>query len=263
MVCALFSLGPCLAVVSVALVGFRLGGGDRASVAATPPAVEPLYLSDCAVCHGSGGKGTVRGPNLVGVGRASVDYELSTGRMPLAPPVRSDQSGRPLAPDPNRTLPNPTATVKRHHPAYSPDTIRQLVGYVGSFGSGGPDIPTLQPGDRAKGGESFRLQCAACHAWAANGGALSHREAPPLHQATPLQIAEAIRVGPGQMPAFGTAALTDHQVNNVVAYVRYLDKPRDRGGNPLGHLGPVTEGAVALAGIGLVLLFLRAIGQRG
>ena len=82
----------------------------------------------------------------------------------------------------------------------------------------------------AQGGSVFRLQCAACHAWAGDGGALLHREAPALHEATPTQIAEAVRVGPGAMPAFGTAALTDGQLADLVAYVRYLDHPKDRGG---------------------------------
>ena len=65
------------------------------------------------------------------------------------------------------------------------------------------------------------------------------------------------------MPAFGTAALTGRQLNDVVSYVRYLDDPRDRGGLALGHLGPVAEGAIALAGIGVLLLFVRWIGDRG
>ena len=42
---------------------------------------------------------------------------------------------------------------------------------------------------------------------------------------------------------------------------RYLDHPDDRGGQPLWHLGPVAEGAVALAVIGVLLLRLRLIGS--
>jgi len=73
---------------------------------------------------------------------------------------------------------------------------------------------------------------------------------------------EAVRVGPGTMPAFGTAAFTDNDVNSIVAYVRYLDHPRDRGGNPMWHLGPLPEGGVAwVFGMGLVLLSLLWIGE--
>src|SRR2546427_11379122 len=42
-----------------------------------------LYLRDCAWCHGNQADGTTRGPSLIGVGAASADFELSTGRMPL------------------------------------------------------------------------------------------------------------------------------------------------------------------------------------
>jgi len=255
---------PWVVLVGVAVATIRPGTSDaavRATVA--HEAVRDRYLADCAVCHGADGRGTVRGPSLLHVGRASVDYQLSTGRMPLAPAVRTDREGRPLVADPNRTLPDPSTTSKRHDPAYSPSEIKALVDYVADLGKGGPDIPEIKLGDRANGGELFRLQCAACHAWAGDGGALSHREAPPLHDATPVQIAEAVRVGPGQMPAFGQAALDKQQLNDVVAYVRYLDHPEDRGGRPLGHLGPVAEGAVALLAIGFVLLLLRAMGERG
>ena len=112
------------------------------------------------------------------------------------------------------------------------------------------------------GGSLYRESCAACHSWSGEGGALLHREAPPLQSATPVQVAEAIRVGPGQMPAFGTAALTKQQVDDVVRYVGYLQDPDDRGGLPLRHLGPVAEGAIGLVGLALVLCLCRWIGER-
>src|SRR5207302_794307 len=116
---------------------------------------------------------------------------------------------------------------------------------------------------RARGGELFRLQCAACHAWAGDGGALLHREAPSLHHDTPTQIGDAVRAGPGLMPAFGQAALTDNQLNDLAAYVRYLDHPDDRGGEPLWHLGPMAEGGVAvICGLGIMLLTIRWIGDK-
>jgi len=65
------------------------------------------------------------------------------------------------------------------------------------------------------------------------------------------------------MNVFGTAALPDAQMDSVVAYVRYLDRPRDRGGQPLSHLGPFDEGAVALVGLAGLLLFTRWIRERG
>ncbi len=116
----------------------------------------------------------------------------------------------------------------------------------------------------AAGGQIYRLQCAACHAWSGVGGALYQRAAPPLRSATPVQIAEAMRTGPGQMPVFGAAAVPPGQLDDVVGYVRYLAHPTNRGGQPLWYLGPVAEGAVALVlGLGALLLASRWIGTRG
>jgi ubiquinol-cytochrome c reductase cytochrome c subunit len=65
------------------------------------------------------------------------------------------------------------------------------------------------------------------------------------------------------MPAFGPAAITPHQLSNLVAYTRYLNHPNDRGGLALGHLGPYTEGAVAVViGLGLLVLSTRWLGTR-
>jgi len=227
--------------------------------------VQRIFRSDCAVCHGANGRGTARGPSLFGVGRASIDYQLSSGRMPLAVVGRSnDQPGTPLQPLPNSAAPDDEIVAKRHQPAYPPETITPLVDYIAELsGGGGPGIPSVGEGDLAEGGALFRQQCAACHAWAGDGGALLRIDAPAVHSATGTQIAEAIRVGPGQMPVFGTAALTDKQMSSVVAYVRYLDRPSDRGGQPFWHLGPFAEGAVALIALAALLLFTRWIGERG
>ena len=66
------------------------------------------------------------------------------------------------------------------------------------------------------------------------------------------------------MPVFGQAALSDRQVDAVVAYVQYLRHPDDRGGLSLGHLGPLPEGAVALVfGLGLLVSVAWLIERRG
>jgi ubiquinol-cytochrome c reductase cytochrome c subunit len=227
----------------------------RATAAPRPQAqrtdVQQIFLADCATCHGADAKGTNRGPTLEAVGRASLDYYLTTGRMPIT--------------NPNLALGNPDQEITRHTPYYPPETIRALEDYiVGLTGPGGPPIPDMNPlANRAAGGELFRLQCAACHAWAGDGGALLHREAPQLHDATSTQIGEAVRVGPGLMPAFGHAAMDDRQLDQLAAYVRYLANPQDRGGDPLWHLGPFAEGLIAWAiGIPFLLLTIRWIGER-
>jgi ubiquinol-cytochrome c reductase cytochrome c subunit len=215
------------------------------------PEVQRIFLADCAICHGADARGTNRGPTLVGVGRASLDYELTTGRMPITNPAKF--------------LANPNEVPRHRKPFYSQATITALEDYIQRItGPGGPPIPSVDPNaDVAPGGELFRLQCAACHAWAGDGGALLHREAPQLHDATPTQIGEAVRVGPGLMPAFGQAALDDRQLSELVAYVRYLDHPEDLGGDPLWHLGPFAEGFVAWAiGMTFLLFTIRWIGER-
>jgi ubiquinol-cytochrome c reductase cytochrome c subunit len=259
-------LAPLLAVVAT-IVTFPTATVAVAGQTATTgsPDVRQIYLSDCGVCHGADGLGTGRGPTLAGVGRASLDYEISTGRMPLAGVGRADdRPGTPLQPLPNKAAADPDIVPRRHAPAYPTDVVSRLVDYTSNLTGGtGPDIPHVGTGDLAVGGELFRLQCAACHAWAGDGGALVRFQSPALHSATRVQIAEAVRTGPGQMPAFGAAALTDDQLAGVVAYVRYLQAPDDRGGQPLWHLGPFAEGAVSLLALGGLLVFVRWIGERG
>ncbi len=136
--------------------------------------------------------------------------------------------------------------------------IRALVAYVASLGPG-PAIPRVDTaaGDLSEGGTLFRFNSAACHSASGAGGALSFgTDAPPLRAPTPTQIGEAIRVGPGQMPVFGPDTFSDHQVNSLARYVRYLQSPEDPGGYPLGRIGPITEGMVALL-LGIpILLFV-------
>src|SRR5262245_15920589 len=194
---------------------------------ATPSRIRQIWLSDCATCHGANGRGTDLGPDLSASGAALISYYLSTGRMPLG---------------------SPNEAPRRGPPKYTPEVQRQLTDFVVALTDNtGPPIPEVHPleGNLPDGGTLYRANCAACHAWSGDGGALLHRAAPPTHPATPTQIAEAVRGGPGNMPRFGTAALTDQQLQSVVRYVRYLRDPTDRGGNPLGHIGPLVEGAVA------------------
>lgn len=250
--------------LAVTAVAVALGGTPRPGAAVEPAApVEQVWKSDCAVCHGPAGRGSPLGTSLKGVGRASVHYQLTTGRMPLVAPGRSEAPGRPRTPLPASQPVDVDRIAKRHAPSYDQATIDALVDYVGRLvADGGPPVPVVGPGDVAAGGRLYRESCAACHSWSGEGGALYGREAPPLGEATPVQIAEAVRVGPAAMPAFGPAAFTDRQVDDLVAYVRAIDDPQDRGGLGLAHIGPVAEGAVALAVLALLLAVCVWIGDR-
>ena len=244
-------------VIAVAVVG----GAGGLLAALVPSAAEPapaaqvqpdagraLYLQDCAWCHGPAGEGTEFGPTLRGVGAASADFMLTTGRMPIP-----------------REIDNPP----RRPPRYSDQQIAALVGLVASFGAG-PPIPPVDParGDDRLGLRLYQENCAACHGASGSGGAMTQGLiAPGVLQSTPRQIAEAMRLGgaglfTGNMPKFGPESFDDHDVNSIIAYIERLPR-EDRGGFSLGRIGPVAEGFVAWAvGILALVLVIRWIGTR-
>ncbi|MDQ6617368.1 MAG: c-type cytochrome [Actinomycetota bacterium] len=252
------NLGPALLVV-VAGALFAAGATHaRRAGAQTPPVPSPapaatgaaqdpgrvLFVQACSSCHGQVATGTANGPTLVGVGAADVDWYLSTGRMPLATPAI--QSPR-----------KPTE--------FTADQRAAIVAYVTSLGPGGPSIPVVDTVgvSVARGGDLFRANCAACHGATGIGGALAYGAyAPSLHQATPLQVAEAMGIGPANMPVFDDR-LSPVQIDEIVAYVKYLHHPQDRGGAGLGHVGPIAEGFVGLLfGVAGLMLVAYWVGDR-
>ena len=232
-----WNVGPLL----VLLAGIAGALAPRHASSAAGPDVATIYLSDCATCHGASGAGGKDGPDLRGAGPALVDYELTTGRMPL---------------------PRPGAEVVRRPPKYDAPTITALVQYVASIAPGGPPVPHVDvaAANLPQGGTDFRLECAACHQAAGQGGTLRYGEAPSLHASTPVQVAEAIVTGPGTMPKFG--ALDDKEISGIAAYVQYLHHPVDRGGQPLWHFGPLAEGMIAFIVVVALTAALLAIGER-
>lgn len=202
-----------------------------------------LYQGNCASCHGNRGEGTFRGPSLVGVGAASADYWLRSGKMPLQ---RPDQ------------------TPLRGPPAFDDAQIRELVRYVASLG-GGPGVPDVDLAgvDLANGGMLYRVNCAACHNWDGKGGALVNRHnAPPLHPVPNRQIGDAVRVGPGAMPNFTEQQLDGKELNDVIAYVDYLRTPEDEGGYSLAHWGPATETIAGFVALAVLVLVTAWLGER-
>lgn len=202
-----------------------------------------LFLEGCASCHGVDARGLEdRGPSLRGAGAAAADFYLWTGRMPLA---------------------EPTDEPERSEPAYPRRDIDALVEYIASLG--GPEIPEVRPerGDLELGLRLFAENCAGCHQIVGKGGVVTGAAPPNLKEATPTQIAEAVRIGPYVMPRFDERHLDQHELNSLVRYVQLTKHPDDRGGWGIGHIGPVPEGLVAwlLAGTALVLV-ARLIGRR-
>jgi ubiquinol-cytochrome c reductase cytochrome c subunit len=204
-----------------------------------------LYVQNCSTCHGLDARGTEDGPTLQAAGPASVDFMLSTGRMPLNQP---DQ--QPV----------------RQDPRYSPAQIAAIVSYVATIAPGGPPIPTVDAagGDLQLGFALYTGVCSACHGAGATGDSIGGGQiAPALRRSTPVQIAEAIRIGPGVMPRFGEETYPDEDVNALARYLGYLGESENPGGLGLGRYGPVAEGFVAVIfGFGALLLVIRRTGTK-
>ena len=202
-----------------------------------------LYMEACSSCHGLALEGIPnRGPKLRGAGAQAADFYLRTGRMPLDKPTDEPLRGKP---------------------AFSRPQIDALVAYIGSFG--GPPIPAVHPerGDLAAGRAAFTDHCAGCHQVVGAGGIVTRARVPPVNDVAPLDVAEAVRIGPYLMPPFGEKLLPQHEVDSIARYLQYAKHPDDRGGWAIGHIGPVPEGMVAwfIGALALVLL-ARILGQR-
>ena len=211
-----------------------------------------LYALNCASCHGvkadgEAAKGTTGGfPALTGLGPATINFWIMSGRMPAATPVEL------------QAMRKPAKLTQRQADA--------IAAWINSLDLSLPYQPkvNVEGANLTEGNEIFALNCAACHTITGNGDALANGTvAPTLHGVPANQIAEAIRTGPGNMPVFA-GNLTDEQVRDVVGYVtQVLQKPDTTGGITLGGLGPVAEGFIALAlGVGILALIAFWIGDR-
>ena len=204
-----------------------------------------LYEANCSTCHGLDADGTENGPSLQGVGPASVDFMLRTGRMPLANPA--DQS-------------------ERGEPKFTPLEIDALVAYVASIAPGGEPIPSVDTsaGDLALGAQVFLNNCAGCHGAGASGDSIGGGQiAPSLDPADPTEIGEAVRIGPGLMPRFGPETIDQQELDSLAAYLVWLRDHGNEGGLQLGRVGAVAEGLVAVVvGLGILILVLRLTGAK-
>jgi ubiquinol-cytochrome c reductase cytochrome c subunit len=251
--------GP-LARIVVLLLGLLVAGGlytvlspAQADQGATDEEQvakgRELFLVGCAFCHGQNGEGVRSadgnqiGPSLVGVGAAAVDFQVGTGRMPMA---------------------QPGAQVPSKPETYDDDEIAALAAYVASLGPG-PAIPDesdyslegMSDEEReaaiSRGGQIFLTNCTACHNFEGSGGAMPRGGyAPSLHETSARHIYEAMLTGPQNMPNFANGNLSPEEKRDVIAYLYSLREMPDYGGWSLGGLGPVPEGMAAwLVGIGL------------
>src|SRR3954468_23120247 len=93
---------------------------DTPKLSAAADQGKRLYDQSCISCHGPNAQGVEgRGPSLIGVGAASVEFQVGTGRMPM---TRQE------------------AQAERKPPQFNKEETRQLGQYIQELG-GGPQIP--------------------------------------------------------------------------------------------------------------------------
>jgi ubiquinol-cytochrome c reductase cytochrome c subunit len=221
---------------------------DNTQLSAAAQEGKQLFDNSCITCHGRDAQGVEgRGPSLIGVGSASVEFQVGTGRMPMA---------------------RQEAQAQEKEPQFDKAQTKQLATYVQELG-GGPQLPAdnnyqddikANPDALARGGELFRVNCTSCHGFGGGGGALSSgKYAPSLHSASAQTMYAAMLSGPQSMPVFGDNQLTPDQKRQIITYVRVqLQQDKDPGGFNLGRYGPVTEG-LAIFGVGMVILVFMSL----
>ena len=198
-----------------------------------------IFLKGCSSCHGLNAEGAAIAPSLIGVGAASVDFQVATGRMPVA-----DMSQQ----------------IARKIPVYNEREVEALAAYVASLAPG-PQIPGEEQlnyerdGSTAEGGELFRTNCAMCHNFAGQGGALTQgKYAPTVMGVTSRHIYEAMVTGPQSMPVFSDKTITPEEKLSIIKWIKSAENEPQLGGAALGRVGPVTEGLLVWTlGLGLLV----------
>ena len=241
-----------------------------------------IFDQTCASCHNYDGSGTydedgnvTNGPDLREVGSASVDFQVSTGRMPSM--------------DPDNQMP-------RRDMVMSEQDLADLIAYYDESirtDGAGADIPYDVPGNAPQpedfddegayeaaledyeaeydayiegaddvdmGMKLYLTNCAHCHSWSGGGGALTDgRWAPEIHESTPREIYEAMVSGPGAMPMFSDGVISPEEKQELISYVKTLQAEPDAGGIfALERVGQVAEGFIGWT-IGLSLIIACAI----
>jgi len=147
--------GPLLLLAGLLIAGFGYtvaqaasqnvvtNTSDKATLIAEG---KEIFARGCSSCHGLNAEGAGIAPSLIGVGAASVDFQVATGRMPMA-----DMSEQAM----------------RKEPVYNEEETAALAAYVASLAPGpaavtNEELAWERSGDTAEGGELFRNNCAMC-----------------------------------------------------------------------------------------------------
>ena len=239
--------GPLLLIIALLGIGttFNIASAAMKTTSNTfsrSAAIEEgkqIYLKGCSSCHGINAIGGAIAPSLIGVGAASVDFQVGTGRMPMA-----DMSTQAM----------------RKKPVYNEEQVAALAAYIASLAPG-PAVPTdavlnyERDGNTAEGGQLFRNNCAMCHNFAGQGGALTQgKYAPTLMGVEPKYIYEALITGPQSMPVFSDKTITPAEKLSIIKWIKAAEAEPNLGGATMGRIGPVSEGLVVwILGLGLLI----------
>jgi ubiquinol-cytochrome c reductase cytochrome c subunit len=247
------AVGAWLLVLAVLAAGWLLVHEPPTSAAAglTQPSEvhgDQVYAATCAACHGVRGEGRVgeatgveAGPPIRGLEVAYHDQLLRTGRMP----IREPQAGI--------TRDQLTAAEREAVIGW----MTEAFGLVGQ-------IPEVGEGDRGRGHELYAISCSACHGATGQGGiGAEGTRILGVAGLDRVAVAEAIRVGPFDMPRFDEAVLDDDDLAAVATFVSedLSNPPR----TPLGlaEMHRVTfwalAGALAVALVAAVVLVARPV----
>ena len=151
-----------------------------------------------------------RGPSLIGVGAAAVDFQVHTGRMPLAR-QEAEADDKPAV--------------------FTDEEIDQLVAYVQANG-GGPTLPDGRP--RATATWPRAASCSGSTAPPATPSPARAARSPPAstrpacQDATDREIYAAMLTGPENMPVFGDNQLTPEEKRAIITYVQTLNEQATR-----------------------------------
>ncbi|MDX1456107.1 MAG: cytochrome-c oxidase, cbb3-type subunit III [Marinobacter sp.] len=161
-----------------------------------------LFANNCAVCHGSAGRGSVGFPNLTdedwlyGGEPDTILHTITQGRQGAMP-------------------------AKGMMPSMNADQVDQVVNYVLSLSDRAEDAEAAKAGEQI-----FAQACAACHGQDAKGtqamGAPNLTDGTWLYGSTYDQIKETVMYGrQNQMPA-QAGRLSEDQIHILAAYVYSL-----------------------------------------
>lgn len=191
-----------------------------------------LYQRWCAVCHATDGSGTAAGPPIDDVSITHMDLTMRTGYMPLAAPDRG----------------------VREREFTEGEREAALAYMVEEFGlTDADEIDEPGEGDPGRGQELYVVHCAQCHGANGEGGVAGQQATVPRTRGVePIVIAQSVRVGQFQMPAFSEEQISDEELDDLVAFLE--DQPS---ASPLG-MADLTRVAAFVWAAALTAVILAA-----